>query len=56
MWKSCICVAGLGLMLRGAAAQYSEETVDYARYVNPFIGSEGALRGYACELLHCHVL
>jgi hypothetical protein len=24
------------------------EEVDYSQFVNPFIGSEGAIRGYAC--------
>jgi hypothetical protein len=23
--------------------------IDYARFVNPFIGSEGAIPGYACQ-------
>jgi hypothetical protein len=27
----------------------SAEEVDYSQFVNPFIGSEGAIRGYACE-------
>lgn len=25
------------------------QDVDYSQYVNPFIGSEGAIPGYACE-------
>jgi hypothetical protein len=25
------------------------QTFDYAQFVNPFIGSEGAIPGYACE-------
>jgi hypothetical protein len=28
------------------------QTVDYSQYVNPFIGSEGAIPGYACEYSH----
>lgn len=28
------------------------QEVDYAQYVNPFIGSEGAIPGYACKLTH----
>jgi hypothetical protein len=26
------------------------QDVDYAQFVNPFIGSEGAISGYACTL------
>lgn len=26
------------------------QEIDYAQYVNPFIGSEGAIPGYACNL------
>ena len=25
------------------------QDVDYARFVNPFIGTEGAIPGYACK-------
>lgn len=25
------------------------QEVDYAQFVNPFIGSEGGIKGYACE-------
>lgn len=25
------------------------QEVDYAQFVNPFIGSEGAIPGYACD-------
>lgn len=25
------------------------QEVDFAQYVNPFIGSEGAIPGYACK-------
>lgn len=26
------------------------QDVDFSQYVNPFIGSEGAIPGYACKL------
>jgi hypothetical protein len=26
------------------------QDVDYSQFVNPFIGSEGAIPGYACKL------
>lgn len=26
------------------------QDVDYAQFVNPFIGSEGAITGYACKV------
>ena len=28
----------------------SAQNVDYSQFVNPFIGSEGAIKGYACML------
>lgn len=46
MWKYFICASGL--VARGAA-QYATREVDYAQFVNPFIGSEGGIPGYACE-------
>ena len=27
------------------------QDVDYAQFVNPFIGSEGAIPGYACKYM-----
>jgi hypothetical protein len=30
------------------------QDIDYAQFVNPFIGSEGAIPGYAC-LLNFHI-
>lgn len=45
MWIS-IWIAGFALT---GAAQKSTQDVDYAQFVNPFIGSEGGIPGYACE-------
>jgi hypothetical protein len=36
-----------GLALVGVVVA---QDVDYAHFVNPFIGSEGAIPGYACKL------
>jgi hypothetical protein len=36
-----------GLALVGVVVA---QDVDYAQFVNPFIGSEGAIPGYACKL------
>jgi len=27
------------------------QDIDYSQYVNPFIGSEGAIPGYSCRLI-----
>lgn len=33
-----------------AQNQYAKaQEVDYSQYVNPFIGTEGAIPGYACK-------
>jgi len=37
----------LAVGLAGIAAVTAQE-VDYSQFVNPFIGSEGAIPGYAC--------
>lgn len=40
---------GLSLVLTLAATGLAAaQNVDYAQFVNPFIGSEGAIPGYAC--------
>jgi hypothetical protein len=33
----------------GLALQVAAQHVDYSQFVNPFIGSEGAIPGYACK-------
>jgi hypothetical protein len=40
------------MMLRGLSlvGVVVAQDVDYAQFVNPFIGSEGAISGYACKL------
>jgi len=38
-------IGGLACLVGRVAAQ----TIDYSQYVNPFIGSEGAIPGYACK-------
>jgi putative alpha-1,2-mannosidase len=38
-FKAMFCVLGLAIA----------QDVDYAQFVNPFIGSEGAIPGYACQ-------
>jgi hypothetical protein len=32
------------------------QKVDYAQYVDPFIGSEGAIPGYACKFPRNHLI
>ncbi|KAK3214845.1 hypothetical protein GRF29_19g1477834 [Pseudopithomyces chartarum] len=44
MWISSICIFGLAVT---GVAQYATEDVDYSQFVNPFIGSEGGIPGYA---------
>lgn len=51
MFKMKSITAGLLAIVGGAIAQ----DVDYAQYVNPFIGSEGAIPGYACKLISLSV-
>lgn len=41
----------LGSLLLGIS---SAEDVDYSQFVNPFIGSEGAISGYACKYRSTH--
>jgi hypothetical protein len=40
------------LIIAACAAQ----DVDYAQFVNPFIGSEGGIAGYACESMAATVI
>jgi hypothetical protein len=46
-------MAGLDLIAFATflLCHYVVADVDYSQFVNPFIGSEGAIPGYACEYL-----
>jgi hypothetical protein len=39
------------LFLLTFALAIGAQDVDYSQFVNPFIGSEGAIAGYACKYL-----
>jgi hypothetical protein len=44
----------LGILIIGltGVTAVSAQDVDYSQFVNPFIGSEGAISGYACTSLY----